>query len=605
MPDNSFGVPLSSVYTYHMIFNGVRQSRFIHLIVRFLGIISLIYVIMISLISFKRTFWKEILILSQIRLILIYISGIIILITRKNYIEVDSSNHQFNIIKYFFKQLIKRERLVYLLIYMISSNLMSIVLSDFLRLNEYYLINIINWDGYIQFISISIILPIVYTIYHGLIDIDLLRFEIGVQHILPQENIKKNLIKVMINSIKINFLLIIIEILIFFNKINIKLFIKLIILKNLIIINFEIINLSFTSYMISGCIWKNKPISEISNTPMLTLLDGIKSDKLYVKITAFQDFAYRCMSNDKNLRKPINDTEYKNGYIWNAILEECKKVLDMSNIRVEEFVNMIENTMNRENEELNNNNNNKNKRRIHRGNRRIFGKSGNHIKRRDSINKKKIQSKKSLHHIDNENEMYQIFKNKRMSKNIEELEKRRKLQKYIRSNNVINGSILTSEIPIMNIISDTYNKIKRYMNEQLKIEEGGSNREISIIEAIFINKGRESQRLIPIISMNIDIIIGMSQLMINSLEEDINGSVVSTVGEILNIIKDGIIINGKYVNIDEIKDNQDNRVNEIYEIYVESFIEIVLKYHGLLNDVELDEEVISLVKWVLEMSIST
>lgn len=96
-------------------------------------------------------------------------------------------------------------------------------------------------------------------------------------------------------------------------------------------------------------------------------------------------------------------------------------------------------------------------------------------------------------------------------------------------------------------------------------------------------------------------------LLINAIEEDPKGGVVSSVGEVLKCLERSVGALGRFADwhpeVNRKSTDTDGEspdvISILYDLSVSAFLEIVLKYNVLLNDLYLDDDVVKLSKWVL------
>lgn len=360
----------------------------------------------------------------------------------------------------------------------------------------------------------------------------------------------------------------------------------------------DLTNIGFDAFLSIGCLHRGKPISSLSSTPIETLVTGLRSEKLFVKLTAFQELAYRATSPDIQLRIPIYHTSYRNGSIWPSILRECLIVVQATNNDVSDFLI----TLNKEISPQ------QTKRflPVKPSADHLFG--NNHVIRSqndDSDSRlpgappsenrfEDAHSPPSHRIVLQENN---IFRNKDSKQKLESL---RFTESY-------KQSIFTSQPTILSLLNELWQWILKKVTDYFFTIDSNdkSKRKLSLLELYHISKIRESEKLCPVPVCYAECVISMMGLLVNSLDEDPKGSVVSSVGEVLKILERSIGSLGSFTEW-ELDENHNSESNDIisilYDLSINAFLEIVLKYNDSLNDVYLDEDVVKLTQWLLKLS---
>lgn len=100
--------------------------------------------------------------------------------------------------------------------------------------------------------------------------------------------------------------------------------------------------------------------------------------------------------------------------------------------------------------------------------------------------------------------------------------------------------------------------------------------------------------------------------LVKSHAEDQKGVVVASVGEVLKVLERSVGVLGRFADWDpkssltatlfnkEVEQGPD-AVSVLYNLCISAFLEIVLKYNALLNEVYLDDDVLRLSRWVLDI----
>ncbi|CCH60002.1 hypothetical protein TBLA_0C01890 [Henningerozyma blattae CBS 6284] len=627
-------IPLSSAYCYNTIFTDVLRKRFNNLGTRLLLVLSILGSMVITLFSKTTSVWYEFLIKLPVRIISLYVCSLILIITRKNYIRIESYNGKnWNPIRSIYYEFISKRNIIYQVIYIIDNLLLTFVFKDLVSIK-----NLISGfhDNFLFWYYMAFLLPVAYNIMHNLIDIDYLKFDHQLTNEKPQQFIRKNLLdQVIIRSIK--FLIVMMVFIEPLNQIVLRwvdyksnrLSWKLIIIINAMVLVMSLIlnsiNLLFNSHMMMGCLYKNIPISNLSSTPMETLINGLQSEKKFTKLTAFQELSFRCNHADIKYRRPIYETRYKNGHIWNIILNECFKVLNESNDGVVKYMEMIEEKLSLKDAYDNS---------LMTLNRRsrfeddgtegkmLFGNhpdpATRHRRKRRIKRRKQYDSmipddmgKVSLNADDSQT--YKLFKNEKFLRKQYSLMKKNRVQNYLRDQNSINGPILTRKLYVVEKLQDFVQELREFLSGLLYTDSSnhtlrnGRKSNMTIIEAWLLNKKRESDKLIPTYQINYHIILSLNGILNKAINEDPKGRIISTVGEILKIFERSIVKLGKFTEWEMGEEESTKIVHQIdnvfviYELIIDSFLEIILNYNEILNDVYLDREVIRLGRWVLDM----
>ena len=644
-------------FTYNTIFSDVCKTRFNHLVTRLLFIISLFEGILISVLSGKKnnqqfafSIIENVLIFIMKSIVLFFIS-IFIVITRKNYLHVDSLGYS-SFSTQFLGQIFKFKFVLYQILFTLGTLILALVMSDlrFIGSNNFTKLELIHFKQLIW-----LIIPLIYNLQHNVFDMDKLIFIFDRQFQLPQLIISNNLSFIFSRTFVMSVIVMLISHLFSFVTlgnwlIGFKLSIKLFILTFIILYHFELVNLSFNAHMTMGCLHKGKPISSLSSTPMETLITGLQSKKPFTKLTAFQELAYRATSSDINLRLPIynninisNNNHIKNANhynrvatglndgakynVWSIILNECFKVIDDSNTKVANFLLALEqiNSYNR-------------KSLLNHGNYNLY-KIGNNRGNTDKSRLERIQEDTEILFGNNPINKFSKMNNNDqdfdMNYKYGDLDSKRfhyKNFNFSGSYDKYNESILTHDTKLTRMIKLFWIKFTNYFITFFfpitKNNVNGKNSPVSLslFEVWYLSKERRADKLIPIPIYHAESIISIMGFLINGIDESPRGNVVASVGEVLKTLERSVGILGKYTdwkpdglstittctkqkNTDDFIEDTGNTLDEqninvitiLYEFSISAFLEIVLKYNVLLNDVELDEDVVKLSKWVLNM----
>lgn len=670
-------------YSYNIIFSDVCKTRFNHLVTRLLFIISVFEGILISILSERKNNQQyafsivENILFFIAKSIALYFISIFIVITRKNYLHVDSLGYS-SFSTQLLGQIFQFKFLLYHVLFTIGTLTLALVMSDlnFIGSNNFTKLELVYFKQFVW-----LLIPLIYNLQHNVFDMDKLIFIFDRQFQLPQLIISNNISFIFSRTFVMSTVIMITSHFLSFITlgswlIGFVLSIKLFVFTFIILYHFELINLSFNAHMTMGCLHKGKPISSLSSTPMETLITGLQSKKPFTKLTAFQELAYRATSNDINLRLPIynnvnitNNTNINNkrdGYsyngnnfddfslglndgakynVWSVILNECFKVINNSNTKVADYLLALE-QVNIFNQRTS----------FDHKDYRLSG----HGDSRGDIDKSRLERIKEDTEIlfgnDPVNDPGRNSKNNNGNKDFDikdryESQNNRRSRYSNRHNNFkftnsydkYNESILTHDTKLTRIIKLFWVKLSNYfVTFFFPITKNNGSGEkssvsLSLFEVWYLSKERRADKLIPIPIYHAESIISIMGFLINGINESPRGNVVASVGDVLKILERSVGIFGKYTdwkpdglskitnnnsntsksiereNISVFKEDTESTLDEqninvisiLYEFSISAFLEIVLKYNVLLNDVELDEDVVKLSKWVLSMCEST
>lgn len=601
-------VPLSSRYSYHTIFSDVCKTRFNHMATRLSLILTFFQVLIISLISRGQQSHLEWLFILPLRFFLLYVSFLLIVITRKNYLHVDFKGYS-NAIKLILGQTFSVATLVYQLIYCLCCFLLSLAVSDCLGLTS-----ISSSHAFTQSyrLHIWVLIPMIYTLQHCLFDLDRLSFNFETHFQPPQRYISSHFRRILIKSGILSLIVAVVAPFVLASStsywfIGFKCHIILGLLTFWEIANMELVNIAFNAHMSIGCLHKGKPISSLSSTPMETLVTGLSSKRQFIKLTAFQELSYRATSSDLSLRLPLYHTRYRNTHIWPVILRESLLVIQETNDTVAKYLNALENTISSQ-DSL------KKRNHIFLGekNEKLFG------------NQATVTSSGSSSGIANFPGSPPTVSSNGVSHRITLKDDNVLLPKKLRKqrSNVFGGDLLgashsfnepiiTHETTLFTVLIKIAQKVKETINSFFfpsAVTSQDQSPQLSIIEAWSISKKRQSEALVPLPVCHAESIISLMGLLINAIDEDPKGGVVSSVGEVLKTLERSVGALGKFADWspDPRKKFQDEKetpdgISILYDLSISAFLEIVLKYNVLLNDVYLDDDVVKLSKWVLDM----
>lgn len=610
-------------YSYNVIFSDICKTRFNNMIVRFFLSVTFLQTIFITLISrYNHSFIQGAMLFFP-KYMGLYFVALCLIVSRKNFLHVTSLAYS-TFVTQLVGQICSFNALVYFVTYAIGSILIGNIISDNAIL---YSLPLHHTESYRLYSWILI--PAVYTLQHILFDADKLVFGIDSQYQAPQQYIAAKLSKLIAKSGVLSLMLLISSPLLYYvigwpMILPISTQFQLLLLSFLVFIQFEIINVTFNAHMSIGCLHKGKPISSLSPSPIETLVSGLNSKKPFTKLTAFQELSYRATSADTSLRLPIYSSEFKNTNSWSNILTECIEVIKTNNENVNKYLNELENTMsikNGKNKIINNENHEQTD---------LFGNQSNGIN-------SDIRSEYPLNDYHNNTSSNSLSAHRITLQDEDILLRTRKSGMHydsrsysdnslpnFRGNNIgldslrsYNETIITRDPKIIIFLKSIINNIKSKIITFFFPANGNKkDLQLSLFDLWYLNKDRQAEKLVPLAVCHMESVISLMGFLIKAIDESPKGSVVASVGEVLSHLEKSVAILGKYSewkpeghtkrlrSIDD-GNNEEAKSNDVisllYELSISAFLEIVLKYNVLLNDVYLDEDVIKLSKWVLDM----
>ncbi|CAR28096.1 hypothetical protein ZYGR_0N05860 [Zygosaccharomyces rouxii] len=601
-------VPLSSRYSYHAIFSDICKTRFNHLATRLSLTLTFFQALVIVFFSSGQQSNLEWLLALPLRFFLLYLCFLLIVITRKNYLHVDFKGYS-NVVKLILGQTFSISTLVYQMIYSLCCFLLSLAVSDCLGLTS-----MSSSHAFTQSyrLHVWVLIPTIYTLQHCLFDLDRLSFNFESHFQPPQQYIASRVRKILIKSGILSIFLAIVAPLTLASSssywfIGFKNNLKLLLLAFWEFANLEFVNIAFNAHMSIGCLHKGKPISSLSSTPMETLATGLSSKKQFTKLTAFQELSYRATSSDLSLRLPLYHTRYRNTHIWPVILRESLLVIQETNDTVTKYLNTLENTMSLQ-DSL--------KRRspisFADENEKLFGNQATVTSSGSSSgiasfpgSPPTVSSNGISHRITLRDDNVLLLKNLRKQRSSASS------GDLLGATHSFNEPIITHETTLLTVLIRIAQKVKESINSFFfpsAVTSQEHRPQLSIIEAWSISKKRQAETLVPLPVCHAECIISLMGLLINAIDEDPKGGVVSSVGEVLKTLERSVGALGKFAdwNPDSKKKSEDEKetpdgISILYDLSISAFLEIVLKYNVLLNDVYLDDDVVKLSKWVLDM----
>ncbi|SCW02770.1 LAFE_0F13894g1_1 [Lachancea fermentati] len=590
MVDETSPFPLSSRYSYHSIFSDVSKTRFNHLATRLLFSCALFVGLTSTILCHScSTRWEYLLILP-VKWVSVYIAFLLIIVTRKNYLHVDSLSYS-SVVTQVYGQLVSIKTLVYLLIHTLSAVLTASAVRDCIFSNLDY-----PALAYYRFCA-WFMTSLLYATQHVSFDLDKLSFIYGSQHQHPQRFISSRLQNSLAKCLMLAGVFFFLSPILFYYLtyhgfpgivVNFKCTIVGLIIFQL----WDFVNIAFNAYLSIGCLHKGKPISSLSSTPMETLVTGLSSKKVFTKLTAFQELAYRATSPDLQLRLPIYHTRYRNAQIWPSILRECLVTIQETNLNVSTFMRCLESQ--KENLKRAEVRGTKNISSYHQDDE-LFG--NKHIVStgyRTRLPGSPPSSENLSHRITLQNNNIFAGDNKPPS------------YEPVSFSHISNNPILTQQTTLTTALCDVINQAKTTFNAFFfPTQNDNSSAQISLFDLWRVSKKRRAEKLIPVPVCYAECVISLMGLLIKSLDEDPKGGVVSSVGEVLKIFERSVGALGGFAEWEEPNNSQDNAVPDVvtilYDLSINAFLEVVLKYNELLNSVYLDDDVVKLSKWVLEI----
>ncbi|CCE62903.1 hypothetical protein TPHA_0D02660 [Tetrapisispora phaffii CBS 4417] len=560
-----------SILSYRLIFNDVSKTRFHNLATRLLIISSCIEALFWSLVTSNN---NQLLIWIPkffLKLVLSYIINICIITTRKQYLYVQSRDHS-NIAVALIKEMFTVRCIIYEFIYIISCMLISLVMKDTIgpAFLDYDFLN------YFQ-IYIWFIIPSTYTFQHMCLNVDKLSFLFGYSIQDPQDYIVGRFHKIVIKSAILGLSCNFISLIIFFSFtdlsiVNFKFQGYLIILSFYIFMKFEFANLTFSAYMSIGCLYKGKPISLLSRTPIETLLSGLLSGHEFTKLTAFQELLYRSTLSSPHYRYPIYDLAIDNPIIWNQLLESCLVIIQATNEPVESYIHAVRN---------------------------------NYIPFHKYREPKNNITTGSYYKVSTKNQSM-------MNNGFNE--------KYLR-NESTNDNSYTLLPDLVNILYQSLASKIWYFFFPSIYNKPENSYKLTLFEAWTMSKSRQANRLVKSPILHANSVIALTGLLINAKEEDGFGRVKQSIGSVLTCLEKSMYSLGKFNDL-EIPSHQivpfakkiananeeatpsspaPDIISILYDLSVSAFLELVLKYDTVLDDVYLDTEVRRLSEWILNI----
>lgn len=545
-----------------------------------------------------------------LRFFLLYLSSLFVVVTRKNYLHVQYRGYS-NLLEWVFGQLVCMRAIVFELVHLVCSFLISLAYSDLLGLGA---ANSSYEFHQCHLLYVWVLIPTLYTLQHCLFDLDRLSFSFEAQFQPPQQYINTSLPRIITKCAIMAFSLGVASPFIFALVhscwwVGFIGHLQLMLLSFCVFTNLEFINIAFNAHMSIGCLHKGKPISSLSSTPIETLITGLSSSKPFTKFTAFQELSFRATSSDASLRLPIYHTRYRNTHIWPVILRECLATMQATNEAVTNYLKSLENSMKLQDSPA------FNKGPYDNFEEKLFG-------NKVAVNPTAFSSSQSRF-PGSPPDPSQEGPSHKITLKDDDVLLRRHISKdsrrdfpygsknFMSAPHAYDEPIITQDTTLVKLVSALLAAVRKQINTFFfpsAISSQDQQPQVSIIEAWCISKRRQAEKLVPQPVCHAECIISLMGLLINAIEEDPKGGVVSSVGEVLKCLERSVGALGRFADWHpEAKKNAGNSdsgeapdvISILYDLSVSAFLEIVLKYNVLLNDLYLDEDVVKLSKWVL------
>ncbi|CEP63699.1 Ndc1p LALA0_S09e00518g [Lachancea lanzarotensis] len=588
-------VPLNSRYSYHAIFSDVCKTRFNHLVMRLLLSVTLALGLLLTLIgASSETTMAQKLAVWFVKSLMCYLAVLLVVITRKNYLHVQSPGYS-SVITQIYGQLCSAKFCVYFGVHWLSNVCIAAAAKDAvfgcaLRSQQQFAYRFAIWG----------LAPSLYAIQHVAFDLDKLMFQYGSQHQHPQRYIGSRLKNSLTKCLVLTFgAIVILPLCTLYlareeSGLSVAFLWKIAASTMLSFTLWDFVNLTFSAYLSIGCLHKGKPISSLSSTPMETLVTGLSSKKPFTKLTAFQEISFRATSPDIQLRLPIYHTRYKNVYVWPSILKECIATINETNVNVATFMKGLERQED----------NYRTTKRIEKTEflEDAYGQDG--LFGNDFVITTSSQSRIPGTPEPNSSELTHRIK----VQNNNVFAKNHSLQfsSPFQFSNAANNRILTHQTTITNVLYDCIKKSRKaFVDFFFPVQNSDSTAQISSFELWRISKKMQAEKLAPLPVCHAECAVSLMALLIKSLKEDPKGAVVSSVGEVLKVLERSVGSLGAFAEWNDSQINKDVIVPDVvtilYDLSINAFLEVVLNYNELLNDVYLDDDVVKLSKWVLEI----
>ncbi|ONH68555.1 Nucleoporin NDC1 [Cyberlindnera fabianii] len=562
----------NSAYHYHSIFGDICSTRFAKL-ARFILIMAWAATLITSLGS-SKSWWATLLPLWALPQ---FIGFFLLTCLRKNNLHVDLLGYK-TLASQVLGQLFNKKFTLAVILYTTSSLIyFQLVQSQFdIRIaatpkkHQYPPLN----DNFVFYYYFAVFVAVIYSIQHSVFDRDRLVFTYGTFHAHPKAAIMGKIPKMMSNSIIFTvfvmtsaplFYLVVRYTLyditlttmsVFYSlnnsypslAISFGFLIKLSITTFILFACWELVNISFNAYMSIGCLHRGHTLSELSTDPVGTLLTGLKSEKLFTKLTAFQELAYISKAEDNELRMAIYNRNNRREYVWGEILQECEKVIKTNNINILRSITQI-------------------------------------------TPAPVVDQKKTIRdqHIFGREYYPQEFERRDDD-----------LFKSVPIVPVTEPSFLdTNMIPlVVKNVKEFISLAKEYYLKFVTSGFGMPFRHTAIREAEFLCPT-------PVIVGNA--IIAVSLIGTHSYNEDKKGTVSSTITDVLEILEKSVSACGRFVQRPPehlVETEEDNLITMLHELSMNAFFEVTVQFSSVLKDLVLSPDVYRLVNWTLETAMN-
>lgn len=569
-----------TAYHYHSIFGDICATRFQKLskaIFTFSWGLSVLIAIPSGL-----TWWNTLL---PLRALVIAFGFFLLACLRKNNLHVEYLGYK-TLANQYIGQLISKKFLITIAFYWVSSFLFhSIVHLQFNSLtfraipkkHQYPPVN----DQYIFYYFFAFYIALIYSIQHTIFDYDRLVFAQHKFYTHPKDTLMKNIPKAISSAILVtltvgitspivylfireyiyDFTFYTVGLVYSLNQsypsfgVSFGFLFKLSVLSFLLSFSWEIVNYGFNAYLSIGCLHRGHTLSELSTDPLGTLLTGLKSDKPFTKMTAFQELAFISKIDNPEKRQAIYSRNNRKEFIWGEILQECVNVIKKNNSNIN--VALLE-----------------------------YAKSISPKEHIPEPNYKKHDSEvlfgREYHPIEVERKYDDLPRPTKITNNFNDT------QSYFDSTfwNLVFGNFKTG-----------VQLVKRYYNEFVSSEFGAPFRYTLL---------RESKRLCPNTITVSNAIIAISLMATHAYDEDKKGTVPSTITDILEILEKSVSTCGEFSQNPPAyltQKDEENPISLLHQLSLNAFVEVTLKYSDVLNDIVLPPDVFRLANWTIETAL--
>lgn len=565
----------ATAYNYHTIFVDICLRRFQKL-TRFVFLVTYFVSVLLGLVGGYS--WLQILL--PLRASPLFLGFFLVLCLRKQHTHVNYLGYK-TLFSQLVGELLSTKFVQSVTFYALSSLIYFLGLSfqigdlSFKSLPRMHHFPPIN-DKFVFYYYNAVLLSVLYALQFSVFDRNRLSFKFGVFHTHPKASLINKLPAILVNSVVLSFLINTVSPIIYLfcrhylydailllswmfslNKthpllsVNFKIWLQISIYNFILLTLWELFDSAFNAFLSIGCLHKGHTLSELSPDPYSTLLSGLKSDKPFTKLTAFQELAFISNSSDPKRRIEIYNKNNKREFLWGEILKECGKVINENNLKITQVLieySKIEQppslASNTTEPDLKND----------RSDEILFGKEYKY---------EKFNSKDQFKLNDYNRNRTELVRNETINKIITELNNAQNLVKYYYYNFIKSGF----GVPFRKTLK------------------------------------RETESICPVPGIIGNAIISIAFFATNSFDEDKRGGVPSTISDILELLEKSVSTCGFFLQnlpsfLNEISD--DNLISVIHELSMNGFFEVVLKYNEVLNDILLPRDVQKLVDWTLE-----